>query len=294
MADVEPPAEKPMRDASTVLLLSDFDDGVRVFMVKRHHRNVFMANAHVFVGGRVDAADHGEAIEVRTVGPACEALAARLGLPRGEARRGLGFYVAALREAFEECGLLVARDGEGRPLAEHPLLAQARAALNAQATEFDRLLVELDAYLDLGALRYLAHWITPPSEPKLYDTRFFVARAPRGQRASFDPKETTAGQWMRPRDVLDAARADTILLAPPTLCVLEDLQNAPDVDTALACAEDCPQPAIRPKLLQGVQPITVVLPEDHRYADPGSKTGTEHYLERHGKHWRRFRNFKPA
>jgi 8-oxo-dGTP pyrophosphatase MutT (NUDIX family) len=200
----QPPSqpEKPVRDAATVLLVDDHQSGWRVYMVKRHHKNAFMANAHVFVGGRVDDEDSSAEIATRVTRPSAGMLAERLGLPAAQKARALGLYVAAIREAFEECGLLLAkrRDGQwiGNDNGDQRLLNQAREALNSATLSFAELLVEHDLWLDLQAMRYLAHWITPPWEPKLYDTRFFVARAPAGQCARFDPKETTEGQWTRP------------------------------------------------------------------------------------------------
>jgi 8-oxo-dGTP pyrophosphatase MutT (NUDIX family) len=285
-----------VRDAATVLLVDDHQSGWRVYMVKRHHKNAFMANAHVFVGGRVDDEDSSAEIATRVTRPSAGMLAERLGLPAAQKARALGLYVAAIREAFEECGLLLAkrRDGQwiGNDNGDQRLLNQAREALNSATLSFAELLVEHDLWLDLQAMRYLAHWITPPWEPKLYDTRFFVARAPAGQCARFDPKETTEGQWTRPADALAAARKGAVYLAPPTLCVLEDLLDAKDASAAIARASDSPVIAIRPRLLADRTPVTIVLPDDYRYNDPSAARATgalEHYLERHGKSWVRFR-----
>ncbi|PIE19169.1 MAG: hypothetical protein CSA65_03090 [Proteobacteria bacterium] len=302
----QPGLDKPIRDASTVLLMRDTtsgqgsEQGPEVYMVQRHRGNKFMANAHVFVGGRVDDEDCVEGLEPRLRGRDAAARAKTLGYddetvcrstPAREAiERARGFYVAAVREAFEESGILLAVDREGCAPRTSAELTRLRDELNDGKLGFAALLEQLNLFLPLDGLRLLTHWITPPFEVKRYDTQFFVARMPEGQQASFDPRETTGGQWCSPRDLLAQHHAEEIKLAPPTYCVLEDLAMAASVDEALALTPDVAVPGISPRVLEGEDALTFLMPDDHRFDDASSSAGREHYLVREGAHWRRVRS----
>jgi 8-oxo-dGTP pyrophosphatase MutT (NUDIX family) len=315
-ADVagQPGLDKPIRDASTVVLLRDADSGSdasadssssgrggpEVYMVQRHRGNKFMANAHVFVGGRVDDDDCDERLEPRLCGRDAAARAQTLGYEhdtpclstpiRACIERARGFYVAAVRETFEESGILLAVDREGRAPETSPELTRLRDELNDGKLGFAALLEQLELTLPLDRLRLLTHWITPPFEVKRYDTQFFVARAPVGQEASFDPRETTAGMWCSPRGLLEQHHAEQIKLAPPTYTVLEDLAAARSVDEALTMTADVAVPGISPRVLEGEDALTFLMPDDHRFDDASSAGGREHYMVREAGHWRRVRS----
>ena len=262
------------RDAASLLLLRDTADGVQVYMVRRHGRSRFMANAHVFPGGRLDPEDCAPLLEPLCGGLTDQRAAARLGLEDADLARGL--HVAALRETFEEAGVLLAR-GAGPDAAMDMLaadLSRQRDRLNAGAITFAAMLQEQRLVLDLGGLKYLDRWITPEFEPRRYDARFFVGRAPEDQQASHDPVETTAGQWCTVSHLLQGNRRGELFLAPPTLCILEGLATCRSVEQVLEGAPDEPVPPTMPRpLLRGSSELTLLLPGDHRYDDPESSAG---------------------
>ncbi|MCC6873810.1 MAG: NUDIX hydrolase [Sandaracinaceae bacterium] len=239
MLDVDPsraPAEP--RDAATVVLVRDEPGGgLSVFLVKRHGKSGFMAGAHVFPGGVLEPGDRGP-ILARLSGRTPERAAALLN--EEDAERAIALHVAALRETFEEAGLLVARD------AARLDLAQARRRLLASEITFEALIHELQAELQADALVPLARWVTPIVEKRRSDARFFLARAPEGQIAEHDRVEVTAGEWLTPEDALAAWDSGTIQLAPPTLRTLEELAAFATVEQALAHAASRPPPLVQP------------------------------------------------
>lgn len=256
------------RDASSLVLLRDSDQGVDVYMVRRHGRSRFMANAHVFPGGRLDDADCARKLDARCAGLTGQQAARRLGLDDTDLARGL--YVAALRETFEEAGVLLAR-----PNLSAADLEGLRRRLNAGEVSFEAALGARGLTLALDDLKYLDHWITPEFEPRRYDARFFVGRAPADQVASHDPVETTAGHWSTVAALLEGNRSRELFLAPPTLVILEGLAGHRTVDEALVDAPDRPMPPTMPRPLLGqeVRELTLMLPGDHCYDDSASTSG---------------------
>jgi 8-oxo-dGTP pyrophosphatase MutT (NUDIX family) len=273
------------RDASSLLVLRDVDEGLQLYMVRRHPRSQFLANALVFVGGRHDDEDRDGALQARCDGLAPGEAAARLG--HGVApERAVGLYISAIRECFEEAGLLLATGEGGAEVVQDSELIQQRQALNGGELTFLGLLQARGLRLPLLRLGYLDHWLTPEFEPRRYDTHFFVARAPAGQEATFDPKETSFGAWFTVAEVLQKSRANEVSLAPPTLTILEGLSGVRSVEAALARCPEQPLPAMMPKPLMERTPQPVLLlPGDHRYDDPASAKGAEHYVTLEDGHW---------
>jgi len=244
------------RDAATVLLLRDADDGFEVYLVRRHQKSGFMGGAHVFPGGTVDAADASIDVWRRTSG--LESADARLRLGEELAEdRARALFVAAARETFEEAGVLLGLEGAA------PSALRERA--NA-GESFESLLAEAGLNVAVGGLWPYARWITPEVERRRYDARFFLVRAPSGQRPAPDLFETTAGAWMRPRAALDAAAKGEILLPPPTLRTLENLSEEPDARAALDRAQGRRPPLIAPRFLWVGQVPTIVLPGDPEHS----------------------------
>ena len=187
-----------VREAATVMLVRDAPE-LEVFMLRRNPESVFAGGAYVFPGGAVDADDR----------------------VLGEDRR---FWVAAVRETFEEAGVLLARTEDGRPfdatadaLAE---LAVDRLRLLAGSASFAAVLDAHAACVDLDALVPFARWITPSPSPRRFDTWFFAAAAPDGHAYEHDDNELVASEWIRPADALDRARACDIDLIYPTVRTL--------------------------------------------------------------------------
>lgn len=259
--DPERPVRAP-RDAATIVLLRDGAGGrgVEVLLVKRHSKSAFLGGAHVFPGGKLDSADTLEAVAQRCQVGAQESLATRLGEPALEANRALGLFIAAARETFEEAGLLLS----SAPLDD---LQGTREALLDGARSFEQVLSGLDVQLDLDALEPFARWITPVQEARRYDTRFFMARAPSGQTAAHDHRETTASGWYTPVQALAAWEAEQIQLAPPTSRTLENLLPFDTVEAALAAARAQPVRAACPEVVRADETIMLVLPGDPLHSE---------------------------
>ena len=214
------PEAVPVREAATVAVVRDGSDGLEVFMVRRTIDAVFSPGAHVFPGGALDQADRSTELERRCDGLDDVTASAVLGVPDG----GLGYFVAAARECFEEAGLLLARR-EGELVTDADRYRSNRDALNAGERSLLDLCVAESLTLAVDLLMPFGHWITPVGPPRRFDTRFFVAPAPAGQDPSHDGWETTEGTWMRPADVLDAAARSEVDLIEPTRHTLQALTN---------------------------------------------------------------------
>lgn len=215
-----------IRPAATIALLRDTTDGPEVFMLRRSAQQVFAARAYVYPGGRVDPVDRDANILNRYGRGAAAAAEAALGLDGA-----LRYWSAAVRECFEEAGVLVGCD-IGRPLPTDALTA-ARDQLNAGTLGWQDIVDQLALRFDADALRYFAHWITPPGLSRRFSTRFFAARAPTDQKADADGSETTRGEWLHPAAALDRRDNGEMELWRPTVATLQQLAAYADVDEAL-------------------------------------------------------------
>ncbi|MBL8382591.1 MAG: NUDIX hydrolase [Burkholderiales bacterium] len=243
------------RDAATVLLLRDGGDGFEVFMVKRSGLSDVLGEAHVFPGGKIDAADSAPAMLGRIAGLAALDVAA-LGesVPR---ERAAGMFVAAARETFEEAGVLLAQGVAGD-------LAAARARLNAKEPLAD-VLASLGALLDAAALVPWARWVTPAAVPKRFDARFFLAVAPPEQAARHDDYEATHSEWLSPRAALARYREGAIKLAPPTYMSLHHLSLFADLGAVIADARSRRPPVLQPVAFHEDGVRHIALPGDARH-----------------------------
>jgi 8-oxo-dGTP pyrophosphatase MutT (NUDIX family) len=260
----------PLSPAATVMLVRDGDDGLEVFMLRRALGASFAGGVYVFPGGRVDAADHADELEA-----ICDDLddpqaSARLGLDRG----GLAYWVAAIRECFEEAGVLLARpvDGDAAIRFDDPATEQrfgdARRAVHSGAVSLVDLCASEGLRLITDLVQYVAHWITPVGEPKRFDTRFFLALAPAAQEPLHDDSETIASLWVTPGDALARNAAGELQLYAPTIHNLEFLDRHATAETALAAgAAIGSPPAILPRLRFGADGrfAGVVLPDHADY-----------------------------
>jgi glyoxylase-like metal-dependent hydrolase (beta-lactamase superfamily II)/8-oxo-dGTP pyrophosphatase MutT (NUDIX family) len=254
-----------VRQAATVVVLRRSNAGMQVLLMRRAPRDGDIhSGASVFPGGLLDAADaEGCAL--------CSGLddaqaSARLGLPSG----GLAYWFAALRECFEEAGLLyaAAQDRSHLDAAQLALIATQRDALNRRELTMASICQRFGIHLAADRIVYLDHWLTPPGVPKRYDTRFFVTEAPELQVASQDDHETDAQLWLTPAEALE--RRKELKLAPPTWKILELLQRLGDVDAVLAHARALPSvPCIMPRLATGSKGLRPVMPDEPPYAEIG-------------------------
>lgn len=254
------------RRAASLMLLRDGEAGLEVLMVRRAERDGDLrSGACVFPGGVLDPADRDA--HAFCVGPDDRVASARLGLPEG----GLDYLIAAVRESFEEVGLLLALDAAGSPfdVARHAeALHPWRDRLQTGEASMAALCREFDLRLDLRGLRYFSHWLTPPGLPKRFDTRFFVVPAPVGQVAQADLGEAVELMWTTPRAALDKA-ADYKLL-PVTRRTLQELAGFDAAAAVHAHAEARTEvPLVMPRRAQTRQGPRIVLPDEHAYAEVG-------------------------
>jgi len=234
------------------MLVRDGRPGLEVFMVQRTTRAAFAGGMHVFPGGRVDDADAAPDAAAVSTGLDDATASARLGLPSG----GLGYYVAAIRESFEEAGVLLARGADGA----HPRLAapgdaraahwrERRRAVHDGTLGIAALCRDESLTLAVDELAYVSHWVTPVGEARRFDTRFFVARAPADQEPLHDAHETIASRWVAPAVALAEHAAGRYGMYPPTVSNLEFLAAHRDVDAALGAADAIERPvAVLPRL----------------------------------------------
>jgi 8-oxo-dGTP pyrophosphatase MutT (NUDIX family) len=208
------------REAATVMLVRD-DPGLQVFMLRRNLNADWVGGAYVFPGGAVDDGDRTPAVLARCPDRSDADASARLGVATG----GLGYWVAGVRETFEEAGVLLARSFATGALVDpsSTVLETRRDELNQGRLTFEAFLEAEDLVVDVGALHYFSHWVTPEGNHRRYDTRFFVAAAPDGHAYLHDDAETVASIWIRPADALAAGDRGELDLIFPTRKSLESL-----------------------------------------------------------------------
>lgn len=242
------PAEP--RPAATIVLMRDAEAALEVLLMRRNRNAGFVPGAYVFPGGRVDVAD-GDAAAIDLVdGLSADQSARRLGLDDPSA--AMAFYLAALREAFEETGILVGvrPDGSSPPSAAvDAAVNEVRDRLMTDLLVFSDALSELECRIAGDAVEYIAHWITPIPEPRRYDTRFFAARVPPGTEAIVDPREMTDALWLSPGEALHRCDEGTLPMVFPTIKTLEELERFNSVDAALDGFASAPVRAILPTLV---------------------------------------------
>lgn len=215
---------------------------LEVLLVRRSAHASFVPGAYVFPGGVVEPADAAPETLACVSAPPPGHAAERLGLPAAAAPPGIAYYVAAVREALEETGILI---GAHAPPDCTDLL-EARDALLSGRLSFVELLARLAHPLDLTRLEYIAHWITPVSERRRYDTRFFLAASPPGAEPLPDPRETTDALWVRPADAVRRATEGTLPMILPTVRTLEALAPFASAQAALVGFAGRPVPTILP------------------------------------------------
>jgi 8-oxo-dGTP pyrophosphatase MutT (NUDIX family) len=254
------------------MLVRDGADGMEVFMLRRNLSSVFVAGAYVFPGGAVDDYDRHSDLGPVCAGRADGEASELLGIPEG----GLAFWVAAVRECFEEAGVLLAYDPSGavlslaRPEVEARFVGHRRAIDTGSRSLVD-VCVEEDLLLAVDRIHYFSHWITPLGAPRRYDTRFFVTAAPEEQVPLHDNRETIAGLWVRPADALDRYEEGELDLILPTIRNLEAIgrfDRSQDLLAAAAAAIES-VPAILPRVVSDGHGMRIVLPGDPAYEHLG-------------------------
>ena len=252
MTEPAPPA--PILPAATILLVRD-TPAFEVLMVKRHHQIDFAAGALVFPGGKTHAGDHDPAWKHRALGW-------DRSLPHKRALR-----IAALREAYEETGILLARHADGSPFCGDKRAGAARDEIAHDRRPFLDLVRELDLNLDLDALTVFARWITPALMPKRFDTWFYLAAAPPDQLALCDGWETVDAEWVAPAQALRLAEQGERKVIFPTRMNLKLLAEAAGAADAIARAEARPLVTVEPRLVESPAGRALVIPLDAGYGE---------------------------
>ena len=256
-----------MRDAATVMLVRDVDDGMEVFMLRRNLKSDFVGGAYVFPGGAVDEADRHADLEAVCEGRSDDEASVLLNVDRG----GLAYWVAAIRESYEEAGVLLAYnlDGDVISFAADDMAERFRVHRKAVDSGDLRLIevCELEHLrLAVDQIHYFSHWITPVGPPRRYDTRFFVAAAPAEQVPLHDDRETIASLWVRPADALARHRAGELDMIMPTISNLEAIvrfnRSSELLEAAAAIGEI---PAILPRIANVGDGVRILLPGDDGY-----------------------------
>lgn len=225
--------------AATVLLLRDSPRGLEVFMVERHHEIDSFSGALVFPGGKVDAADRSE--QLKSVCRDAEQYSADI----------LTLRVAAIREAFEECGVLLARpQGETELVDAGRLdhLHEYRQKLLDNTINMFELCQHEQLELATDVLHHYAHWITPKFRPKQFDTHFFLAPAPTDQLALHDGSESKDSMWLTPKDALQSAAQGKLTIVFPTRMNLLKLDRSETLQQALTAAINTTVVTVQPEV----------------------------------------------
>jgi len=215
------------RPAATLILLRE---GLEVLMLQRAQTAAFLGGAYVFPGGSIDPQD---LLAHRVAGLTDAQASARLELPSG----GLAYYVAAVRECFEEAGILLACGRDGAQISA----SRADSLMHWRKKSFHQMLEAEDLYVPAGELAYFGHWITAPGRSRRFDTRFFVAAAPQAQPGSHDAGETVHDVWITPRAALERAARGEIELVFATQHSLRDLGRFADARAAFEYAKALPE-----------------------------------------------------
>ena len=255
------------KDASTVILIRDTAagataSGIEVFLLRRVKGMAFAGGMTVFPGGGVDPSD-AEA-EVDWAGPSVDWWAGRFST---DAARAKALVCAAVRETFEECGVLLAGPSADTVVADTSRYAQARTQLETRELSFSDFLKRENLVLRADLLRPWANWITPVGEGRRYDTRFFVAAAPQGQIADGATSEAEEVQWQSPAAALAHWQGGGSILLPPTWSQLTALSAFGSVADVLAAEPEIP--VILPTLITDEEQLRVEFPGQDGYYEAG-------------------------
>ncbi len=253
------------KDAATTMVVRDTASGLEVLMLRRNSRSAWASSIHLFPGGAVDDDDRSAEMARLCTGRDDAGASELLGVEAG----GLGHFVAAIRECYEEAGILLARH-DGIPLSLHDrAMAERferwRRALNRNEVRFADIAAAESLSFALDELGYVAHWITPEGEPRRYDTRFFVAVLPDGQEALHDDVEVVASGWIRPEEALSRGARGEIELWAPTMKNLEAIARFSTAAEVMAAAERASVQTVIPRLVEDEGGMRIVLPGDEGY-----------------------------
>ena len=231
------PAAVAIRPAATVMLVDDKPD-LKVLMMRRDANTVFAGGMWVFPGGAVDSGDDRHDFQAMCEHRSEVETSQLLGLPSG----GLAYYIAAIRECFEEAGVLLARyQGADQAVSLTDVMHTEkfktyRDDVNDGKLDFLDLVQAENLIMDAGEMHYIAHWITPEGPPRRFNARFFIARMPKNQIPIHDSRETVHAEWFSPQEILDRFAAGEMVLMTPTLRMIRSLSLFNSTDEVIRAA----------------------------------------------------------
>lgn len=263
---VKPDPGSPAAAATLVLVRDWAGGGSEILLMQRHRASRFAGGDFVFPGGKVEVDDAPANAADRCAGLTGDE-AARVLAFDGEPRTALGFWIAAIRETFEEVGVLLAYGPDGRLARLEAGRARAyRRACQADHRAFWAMLEAERLVLATDRLTYFAHWVTPEGQPLRFDTRFFATVVPPGLEATLDEREAIAVRWLTPRQALDAHGRGEISLRVVTAKNLELFDGAPSADAAVRRLAGRVVETIRPRVVVEGGRRRILLPGDPGYA----------------------------
>jgi len=259
----------PKKAATVILLRNREPGGFDVFLLKRHAKSSFMGGNYVYPGGRVDLDDGSLEICSLSKGMTLEKSQKTLG-DTFSPEESFAHWVAAIRELFEEAGVLLAYDQNGklfqpRNQDERDKFLLYRKLLQEGKINICEIAQKEDLLFALDQPHYYAHWITPEAQSQRFDTRFFLTRYPSGQEASHDEKETTAGIWITPKKALEENLKGDVILSPPTLKTLEDLSRFKSIEDIFHSLKEEDIQPILPILTNISNDPVIIFPWDREY-----------------------------
>ena len=233
----------PIKPAATVILMREAEEsGFEIFIVKRSSRSSF-GSLYVFPGGKLDPEDTERDLYACCEGMSDEEASARLGIEND----GLSFWIACIRECFEETGVLLTNPNDSL-IQEHEKLSSLRKQLNNKEISFKDICISESLRLRTNNIVPCAHWITPAIEPKRFDTRFFLAKVNAKQLASHDGFELTESFWIKPKDALVKLKEGKMNMILPTISNIEQLAEFSSAFEAFYFFEGLGNNAIEPIL----------------------------------------------
>ena len=251
------------------MLVRDGHDGLEVFMLRRNLNSDFVGGAYVFPGGAVDEADRHADLEAVCEGRSDDQASALLDVEQG----GLAYWVAAIRESFEEAGVLLAYDADGKVIDLHdPEVADRFTRHRAAVDRGEQRLIEVcrieHLRLAVDGMHYFSHWITPEGAVRRYDTRFFVAAAPPEQTPLHDDREVIENLWIRPADALERYERGSFDMIFPTIKTLESFTRFDTAAGLLDAAAHAGRPeALLPRVTVEGKGVRIFLPGDPGYEE---------------------------
>ncbi len=253
------------RPAATIVLTRPGPGALEVLLLKRSRSAGFVPGAYVFPGGRVDRADASDELLARVDGLSPADATVRMAMDTEADPPAVAYYLAAIREAFEETGILVAHHADGSPAPSAAADAEAlrcRDDLLADGASFSDLLDRLGCRLDGESVEYIAHWITPKVEPRRYDTRFFFAAVPEGTQPVLHTAEISDSVWITPQAALDGNSDGSFPMIFPTIKTLEDLSAFSHPSEAIEAYRSHSIRTILPTLVRIQGGIGIKIPEN--------------------------------